>query len=439
MPWVASDAKGHTSKADTPAKRKKWAATANAAREKALKDGHSEKEADAAAVRIANASLDESLEPSTEHLREYCANAGVKPRIDRESGVLYGVKMLGTQSRNRGVRHFAYPPATLIKAAPLYEGVVSNVDHHKDGEPVPYRDRIGIFRNVTAREEGLFGDFHFNPKHPLAEQLCWDAEHAPEKLGFSHIADGKVNRSDPKHPVVEEITVVDSVDLVANPATTHGLYESEDEITDPETREMAEQFFSTVSNIRTDLIHPYLTAEYKRESMREQLVALLEAVGIPPNPQETVPMEWKDITPETLKENRKDLFEVLTGTDATSKLMAEVKALKDNVVAKEAALKEANDKLASVEAEKTKQAKTLAISEELKAAGLDASNTAVVSEVFMEALNAAKDAEARKRLIEDRKRLCETRTTPTGTPPFAPLGGTHDKPARTKEELLKRL
>lgn len=49
MPWTADDAEGHTSHADTPQKRKQWAAVANAA----LKNGDSE----GAAIRQANAAI----------------------------------------------------------------------------------------------------------------------------------------------------------------------------------------------------------------------------------------------------------------------------------------------------------------------------------------------------------------------------------------------
>ena len=49
MPWTADDAEGHTSHANTPHKRKQWAAVANAA----LKGGHK----DASAIRIANAAV----------------------------------------------------------------------------------------------------------------------------------------------------------------------------------------------------------------------------------------------------------------------------------------------------------------------------------------------------------------------------------------------
>ena len=84
----------------------------------------------------------------------------------------------------------------------------------------------GVIRNVTAQPDGLYADFHFNPKHALAEQLAWDAEHSPANVGFSHDVQAKTVRRDGK-VVVEEISRVESVDLVADPATTDGLFESE--------------------------------------------------------------------------------------------------------------------------------------------------------------------------------------------------------------------
>ena len=51
-----------------------------------------------------------------------------------------------------------------------------------------------MIRDVKAGGEGLFADFHFNPKHALAEQLLWDAEHAPENVGFSHNVEARTAR-----------------------------------------------------------------------------------------------------------------------------------------------------------------------------------------------------------------------------------------------------
>jgi hypothetical protein len=159
-----------------------------------------------------------------EPLREFVDSRGVSLRVDRQSGVIRGVKILGLQSRNGR----SYLPEALARAAALYEGAKVNVNHPKGraGGPRDYQDRIGLIRGVALRPgEGLFADFHFNPKHALAEQLLWDAEHAPENVGFSHNVEARVARRG-EQTVVEAITRVESVDLVADPATTRGLFEA---------------------------------------------------------------------------------------------------------------------------------------------------------------------------------------------------------------------
>jgi hypothetical protein len=158
-----------------------------------------------------------------EHLQEFVDSQGLELRVDAERGVLRGVKLLGLTSRNGRT----YQEAALADAATLYEGVKVNVNHAKAGPLAPrdYQDRLGAIRGVAFRPgEGLFGDLHFNPKHALAEQLAWDAVHAPEQVGLSHNVLAETRR-DGQATVVEAITKVESVDLVADPATTRGLFE----------------------------------------------------------------------------------------------------------------------------------------------------------------------------------------------------------------------
>ena len=159
----------------------------------------------------------------TETLQELFDSRGVRMGVDRLSGVIRGVKILGLESRNGR----SYLPEALAAAAPLYEGAKVNVNHPKGSPAGPrdYQDRIGVIRGVKAGGDGLFADFHFNPKHALAEQLVWDAEHAPENVGFSHNVEARTARRGDR-VVVEAITRVQSVDLVADPATTRGLFEA---------------------------------------------------------------------------------------------------------------------------------------------------------------------------------------------------------------------
>jgi hypothetical protein len=157
-------------------------------------------------------------------LQEFCDSRGAAMRVDAQAGVIRGVKLLGLESRNGRT----YLPETLAQAARLYEDAKVNVNHPKGNPAGPrdYQDRIGTIRGVAMRAgEGLFGDFHFNPKHALAEQLIWDAGHAPENVGFSHNVEARTSRRGDR-VVVEAILRVQSVDLVADPATTRGLFES---------------------------------------------------------------------------------------------------------------------------------------------------------------------------------------------------------------------
>lgn len=180
------------------------------------------------------AMIDVPVVTEEQAVQEYVQSAGRTLRVDAGRGVLRGVKLLGLRSRN-GRR---YEESALRRAIGLYEGSKVNVNHPERDPLAPrdYRDRLGIVRNVRVKAgQGLFGDLHYNPSHPLAEQLAWDAEHAPENVGLSHNVLARTRR-DGQEIVVEAITRVQSVDLVADPATTAGLFEqtaSTVEVIDP--------------------------------------------------------------------------------------------------------------------------------------------------------------------------------------------------------------
>jgi hypothetical protein len=158
----------------------------------------------------------------TENLQEF-VSAGANCRVDRHGAVVGNVKIIGLESKN-GRR---YLPEGLRRAIPLYEAAKVFVDHPTGSPTSPrsYADRLGSLHNVSIDASGLIGDLHYNPKHPIAEQLAWDAEHAPENVGLSHNVKARTSRKDGK-VIVEEIIRVHSVDLVADPATSRGLFES---------------------------------------------------------------------------------------------------------------------------------------------------------------------------------------------------------------------
>jgi hypothetical protein len=214
-----------------------------------------------------------------EMLQEYVDSASVPLRVDRAVGIIRGVKLLGLRSRN-GRR---YRPDALRAAASLYEDSKVNINHPK-GHPLSprdYQDRLGVIRDVRFRAgDGLFGDLHFNPKHALSEQLVWDAEHAPQNVGLSHNVLARTARSGDE-TVVEAITKVQSIDLVADPATTAGLFEQAGRgAVDRETAAEASESLMAwdhmtleqLENHRPDLVRDLQQAyEAQLENVRQQL------------------------------------------------------------------------------------------------------------------------------------------------------------------------
>ena len=153
----------------------------------------------------------------------------VGSRLDREAGIVRGVKLLGHESR----RGRLYPAETMRAAVKLYEGRPVNIDHTVPGQAFrSVTQRFGKTANVEFRESdgGIFGDVYYLKTHPQA--ACFEEAVERQELngamGFSQaIEPGKTSWRGSKL-VVESIAEVKSLDLVADPATTNGLFESED-------------------------------------------------------------------------------------------------------------------------------------------------------------------------------------------------------------------
>jgi hypothetical protein len=143
-------------------------------------------------------------------------------RIDREAGVIRGVKIIGPHSLNKR----KYPPAVLQRARGFYEGRAVNIDHpDKPTGARSVNDRLGWLSNVRMVDSSLIGDLNLLKSDPRSARVFEAAERRPSLFGLSHNADGRVRR-DGEGVVVEEIVGVKSVDLVCDPASTQSLFES---------------------------------------------------------------------------------------------------------------------------------------------------------------------------------------------------------------------
>lgn len=160
-------------------------------------------------------------------------------RVDRAKGVIYGVKLLGFESKNKASvlglprskfgsaldKTYGYGKAKATEIAKRYDRKPINIDHHYKETDRPFPSVFGESRNPVAREDGIYGDIHFLPNHAMADTVCDAAELMPHVLGASHEASGE--------PILKEGRVIIedwepvSVDLVSRPATTNGLFEGQ--------------------------------------------------------------------------------------------------------------------------------------------------------------------------------------------------------------------
>lgn len=155
-----------------------------------------------------------------------------KPIVDREEGVIRGVKILGRVSKNGR----EYTPQAIQECAAAYEGISVNANHPDRSTPNANRsvqDGIGWLEGIQTKDDGVYGDLHVIKSHPLASTLFEVAERKPDRFGLSHNASGESVERGGKR-IIESVSRVRSVDLVQNPATVQSLFESEDPV--PQTK-----------------------------------------------------------------------------------------------------------------------------------------------------------------------------------------------------------
>jgi hypothetical protein len=155
-------------------------------------------------------------------------SAQSKPtKVDWDKGIIYGVKVLSESSRNG----FVYPRSTREKAHRILENLRVNIDHKEKGkekQDIRFVERFGKLINPREGSGGTFCDLKFNKKHALAESIAYAAEYLDDTLGMSINGIGYGTKVDGQgRKIVEEIARLRSCDVVADPGSTHSLFESQ--------------------------------------------------------------------------------------------------------------------------------------------------------------------------------------------------------------------
>lgn len=149
--------------------------------------------------------------------RVYGSTGGVVGRSIRAVAVL----------NSRSANGRTYPRSTMERARKLFEGVRVYVDHQAEhlDEPRSVRDLIGKLEHVRLDDDGptLRADLRVFAGTD-GDRVIEIAKSDPDAAGLSINARGNVTDDDGSE-VVEAITKVRSVDLVAEPAATSGIFE----------------------------------------------------------------------------------------------------------------------------------------------------------------------------------------------------------------------
>jgi len=147
-------------------------------------------------------------------------------KINRQEGTISGVCLIRSVSKNNRV--YSETALNSIKRI-VAGGCKSFLDHDGPYSNSSVKDLIGSFNNSRIHEDGVWADLKVLNSSPGKELVFEIAETMPELAGFSINGRGKFSEEKDSlgREVVEDVVVLRSVDFVGEPATTHGVFESQ--------------------------------------------------------------------------------------------------------------------------------------------------------------------------------------------------------------------
>jgi len=172
------------------------------------------------------------------------------------AAVLRNVLLLGPESRDRaGKVRRKYQPAALASAANLFDGARVYFDHAKPKDLAgvrSVRELAGFVSRSHLAADGVRGDIDLVDDIEATKTVLWFARKRPSAMGFSpHLRQIGVRRRG-GIDMIESLGAVASADIVTEPATTHGLFESQTE--EGENMEWKDLTLSELRSERPDLI-----------------------------------------------------------------------------------------------------------------------------------------------------------------------------------------
>lgn len=144
-------------------------------------------------------------------------------RHDREKSTVYGIKVVSWGDTITGLR--TYESSCGIDVNKFHNSK-SNIDHQPDPNGAVYGVRFGRVFNPRVGTDGIYADYRYNPEHKHARDFAWWVDNDPTAIGFSIDAMSKIERRSNGKIGIVGFKKVNSVDVVGDPASTKGVFES---------------------------------------------------------------------------------------------------------------------------------------------------------------------------------------------------------------------
>jgi hypothetical protein len=163
-------------------------------------------------------------------LLEYRGGALKTARLNRDLSIIEGTTLISANSVNGPHRKRRYSEAALKQIASMAEGLPAYANHTAPElafKPRDVRDLIGRHQNVRydPNTGTVKSDLHVLEHH--AGWVFGLAERLGDVVGNSLVSRGNV-KMEGDTEVVDQIAQLRSADLVSDPASTKGLFESLD-------------------------------------------------------------------------------------------------------------------------------------------------------------------------------------------------------------------
>ena len=254
-----------------------------------------------------------------ETISENFAASLIESKFNEADLILERTVVLGPASLNNRL----YPIEVQERAIPIFEGAKAYLNHPATpviGDARDVRDYIGLHQNVRVIGNKTYSDLHLINNETVQKHILpiiKDRTHH-SSVGNSIVARATMEKGKDGVYTVTEIHEARSIDLVSEPGTTKGLFESYNPTQEENTVELKDITLELVMKDRPDLVEAILKTKTTEQETAKAKIDLEKLA------QENVELT-KKLADVELKEAKRAIEVEIDGLVATMKIPDAVK------------------------------------------------------------------------------------------------------------------